>query len=401
MKRAWLLGPVLALALLPSNVVATALPLLRREWDASATALGWVFAAYQAGYVAAVLLVLPLTDRVPAGRVIAASAAVASAGFLLFPLLAHGIWSAAILRVLAGSGLAGIYLPGVRVVAAAAPGQRRGLAVSGYVSAFYLGSALSLWATGALLPALGWRGAALLLGGVSLAALPLALLATHGAPPPTGQTARLDPRVLTDGPVLRTIVAYAGHSWELYVSRGWLAGFLATVLAARGAGAVEAASRGGQWAALMAGLGTAGVWLGGWFSDRWGRPRAALALAVASGGLSLVFGWLGGLAWPLLVAVGCVYGLLLAADSGIYSTAITELAPPGRLGSAQAAQAFLGFLTTIVAPVAAGAVLDLGAGFGGAFLLAGGVGLAGTLALLPLARRRATPALSQSPDSRR
>src|SRR4029079_12417694 len=58
----WRAAAVLLLALLPSNVVATALPLLRVEWSASATALGWVFAAYQVGYVGAVLLLLPLTD---------------------------------------------------------------------------------------------------------------------------------------------------------------------------------------------------------------------------------------------------------------------------------------------------------------------------------------------------
>ena len=54
-----MLGPVLTLALLPSNVVATALPLLRAEWGTSAAEMGAVFAAYQAGYVASVVLLLP------------------------------------------------------------------------------------------------------------------------------------------------------------------------------------------------------------------------------------------------------------------------------------------------------------------------------------------------------
>ncbi len=385
-RAAWLLGPVLALALLPSNVVATALPLLRDEWNASATELGIVFAAYQVGYVAAVLLVLPLTDRVPAGRVIAACSLGVTVAFLLFPLLAHGVWSASALRALAGVGLAGVYMPGVRVVAAAAPPERRGLAVSVYVSAFYLGAAISLWATGALLPSFGWRGAAYLLGAISIVALPLAVLATRGAPSPVGSKGRLSPTVLRHEPVLRTILAYTGHSWELYVSRGWLAAFLASVLASQGVDNVESAAEGGKWAALMAGLGTVGVWLGGWLSDRIGRPRAGILISTASGAISLGFGWLGGLNWPFLVVIGCAYGLLVAADSGVYSTAITELAPPDQLGSAQAAQAFIGFLATAIAPIAAGLVLDLGGGYGGAFTLAGVVGLLGAGALVPLAR---------------
>jgi MFS family permease len=66
---------------------------------------------------------------------------------------------------------------------------------------------------------------------------------------------------------------------------------------------------------------------------------------------------------------------------------VTEIAPPDQLGSAQAAQAFTASVASSVAPVAAGLVLDLGGGYGGAFALAGLVGLAGAYNLLPLARR--------------
>ena len=110
-------------------------------------------------YLAAVLLILPLTDRFRASYVIGGCSAVAALSFLLFPFLAHDPWSAALLRFVAGLGLAGVYLPGVRVVAAASPAERRGLMVSIYVSAYYFGAALSLWASGTLLPAFGWRGA--------------------------------------------------------------------------------------------------------------------------------------------------------------------------------------------------------------------------------------------------
>jgi MFS family permease len=404
-RAVWRAAAVLLLALLPSNVVATALPLLRVEWGASATALGWVFAAYQVGYVGAVLLLLPLTDRVPARRVIVGSALATAAASLLFPLVAVDVWSAAALRALAGAGLAGVYLPGVRVVAAAVAGRRRGAAVGLYVAAFYLGTALSLGATGLLLGAGDWRRAALALGAASALAVPLGFGLGGAAPPGLERSAerrleagaggpiararraagrRLD--VLADGPTRRTILAYAGHSWELYVSRAWLAAFLAGLLAAGGTATAEATAEGGKWAALIAGAGTVGVWLGGWLSDRWGRFPAALAIAAASGALSLGFGFLGS-SFALLLAVGCVYSVLIAADSSIYSTLVTELAPPARLGSAQAAQAFIGFGASSVAPVAAGFVLDRGGDFAGVFVLAGLASLAGALALVPLARR--------------
>ena len=388
MNRAHLLGPVLLLALLPSNVVSAAMPLLLREWQAPNADGGIVFAAYQVGYVLSVLLVLPLTDRVGAGRVIIACALVTVLAFILFPFLAVNVLSASLLRLCAGLGLAGIYLPGVRIIAAGASARRRGLAVGAYVAAFYLGSAISLWATGALLAAYGWRGAALALALASLAAVPLALFATRGMLPPAAKkstpeanapaaapTGRLDLSALRDPAVARNVMAYTGHSWELYVSRGWLAAFVASVLVAQGSDALSASAGGSQWAALMAGFGTPGVLLGGWLSDRFGRARTALVITVLSGALSLVFGFLGAGPWALLLAAGCLYGLFVSADSAVYSTAITELAVPARLGSAQALQAFFGFSATIVAPVAAGKALDLGWGWGAIFVLAGAVGL--------------------------
>ena len=120
MRRAYLLTTVLALVLLPSNVVAAAVPLLQEEWSANATEVGWVFAAYQVGYVVSVLFVLPLTDRVRPGIILIWCTVLASLSFVLFPLLATDVWSASGLRFLAGLGLAGIYMPGVRMISTSA-----------------------------------------------------------------------------------------------------------------------------------------------------------------------------------------------------------------------------------------------------------------------------------------
>lgn len=169
------------------------------------------------------------------------------------------------------------------------------------------------------------------------------------------------------------------------------------VLVGEGLGDVEAASEGARWAGLIAGLGKAGVWIDGWLSDRWGRAQAAVVIAAASGCLSLVFGWLGMVGWWVVIAVGCIYGLLLAADSSIYSATVTEVAPEDQLGSAQAAQAFTASLASSVAPVVAGLVLDLGGGYGGAFAVAGLVGRVGACNLMPLARRGSGGAATVSP----
>ena len=387
-SRSLALSATLALVLLPSQLPAAALPLLRTEWNASSAALGWVVSAYLLGYAAAVLVVLPLTDRIRPSRVIATGAVLTALANLGFALAAHDVVTASALRVVAGFGLAGVYMPGVRLVAQSSDPARRGTAVGLYVAAFYLGGSLSFLATGLLLEPVGWRGAAVILGAVALAAVPIAMFSSRGIPQTTGERAHLDLRVLRNAPLVRTIVAYVGHSWELFILRAWLAAFLAAAFALRGLSPTDASATASQWAALLLALGVPGVFVGGWLSDRVGRLRAALLYALGSGAISVGFGTLLFAPWPAIVAIGGMYGALVAADSAVYSTAVTELAPAARIGSAQALQAVAGFGIGSLGPVAAGVTLDIGLGWVGPFLIAGVVGIATALPLVIGLRER-------------
>src|SRR5437660_1503384 len=380
-SRSLALSATLALVLLPSQLPAAALPLLRTEWNGSSAELGWVVSAYLLGYAAAVLVVLPLTDRIRPSRVIAIGALITALANIAFAIAAHDVITGSLLRVIAGFGLAGVYMPGVRLVAQSSDPARRGTAVGVYVAAFYLGGSLSFLATGLLLEPFGWRGAAAILGAVALAAVPIATISSRGIPETTGERAHLDLRVLRNAPLFRTIVASVGHSWELFIIRAWLAAFLAAAFALRGLSPTDASATASQWAALILALGVPGVLIGGWLSDRVGRTRAALLYALGSGAISVGFGTLLFAPWPAIVAIGGIYGALVAADSAVYSTAVTELAPAARVGSAQALQAVAGFGIGSLGPIVAGVTLDLGPGWVGPFLAAGVIGIATALPL--------------------
>src|SRR2546430_14646132 len=189
---------------------------MRTEWNASSAELGWVVSAYLLGYAAAVLVVLPLTDRIKPSRVIAIGALVTALANLGFAFAAHDVITGSLLRVIAGFGLAGVYMPGVRLVAQSSDPARRGTAVGLYVAAFYLGGSLSLLATGLLLEPVGWRGAAVILGAVALAAVPIAPISARGLPETTGERAHLDLRVRRKAPPVRTIGASVRHPARLF-----------------------------------------------------------------------------------------------------------------------------------------------------------------------------------------
>src|SRR5438046_9425901 len=89
--------------------------------------------------------------------------------------------------------------------------------------------------------------------------------------------------------------------------------------------------------------------------------------------------------WPAIVAIGGIYAALVPADSAVYSTAVTELAPAARIGSAQALQAVAGFGIGSLGPVVAGVALDLGSGWVGPVLVGG---IVGSRTRLPVDRGR-------------
>jgi MFS family permease len=105
-------------------------------------------------------------------------------------------------------------------------------------------------------------------------------------------------------------------------------------------------------------LGAAAAFSLGALSDRLGRRTVLIGAAGAAALLSLAIGWLVVLPPLLLVALGLAYSFLTIGDSPVLTTAITEVAEPGYLGTVLAVRSLLGFGAGALAPLAAGLVFD-------------------------------------------
>ena len=375
----WLLAMCVMLltALLPFSSYVAALPIIQAEWGIGNTSAGAIFSAYLAGYAVSALLVLPLTDRLPTRRVFLVSALLGVAGNLLFPLAASGPLVASALRFIAGIGLVGIYMPGLRIISQEFPDSGRGTAMGLYVTAFYTANAVSLLATGSLMNYLDWRIAYLALSLISIGTIPMILLLVRSAHDPESSSGgRLQLSVLSDPRPRKYIIGYSLHAMELYAVRVWLPALLAAALVYRGADVEKAAVTAATVGGIALGAGSVGPVMGGAISDRFGRAASASGIFILSGVCSLIIGWMIAAPWVLIIVLACILGWAISADSSIYSTALTETAPPGRLGSTMAVQAFLGFMGGTLGPVFIGGILDVFEG-----RLAWGVGFTG-IALL-------------------
>jgi MFS family permease len=370
------------------------LPTFIAEWQLSHAQGGWISGIAFAAYVAGVPIVVSLTDRIDARRIVIAFCLVASVSSLGFALLAQGFWSALALRALNGLALGGTYMPGLKALTDRIAGRRRSRYQSFYTASYSLGSAVSLFLTGMLAQRYGWAFAFAAAGIAPL----LAILVLLWRVPPAPPAAREQPQALLDfRPVLRNresmsyVLAYAAHCWELFAFRTWLVAFMTFT-------AVAHASRVGETTITTAAsgillLGMLASVLGNEAAVRLGRRPVLIAFMLASTLLAALIGFAAALPFWAMTALLALYGTILMLDSASLTVGAMNAADPERRGSTLAVHTTLGTTMAFLAPLASGMALDLSGGgatvgsWAACFLvLAAGVAL-GPLALWLLGRR--------------
>ena len=337
------------------------LPLLKQDWGMNNTMAGSIFSVYQLGYIASGVVLSTLTDRVNTKYIFIASALWSATANLLFALFAHDYASAMLLRALTGIGMGGTYMPGLKLVAERFPSTQRGRAVGIYVGALVLGASLSLAVTGGLATFFDWRTAFIFCScGVYLGTLfSLPVFREYRFVPQASQTGSAIPEVLNNRPAMLMILGYGSHMWEMYGMRSWLAPFFTANLVNWGIAKSTATGWGATASAVIIGLGTFSTAITGTLSDRLGRTKTVSLVMMGSALLSCTFGWLVHANPYLTLAVGCLYGYLIVAESPVFSTGLTELVPPGSLGAAMGVQSLIGYSLGMVSPTVFGWALDL------------------------------------------
>jgi MFS family permease len=214
------------------------IPTFITEWRLSHAEVGWISGIAYAAYVAGVPILVSLTDRIDARRIVIAFSVVAALSSLGFALFAEGFWSALAFRALNGLALGGTYMPGLKALTDRLEGPHRSRYQSLYTGSFSIGSSVSLFTTGMLAEAHGWPLAFVVAGIAPL----LAVLVLVASVPPVVPAGRERRRPLFDfRPVLRNrasmsyILAYAAHCWELFAFRTWLVAFMTFAALSRAA----------------------------------------------------------------------------------------------------------------------------------------------------------------------
>ncbi len=353
------------------------LPHFIELWDLSNTQAGWISGIYFAGYTVSVPILGGLTDRLDPRRIYLCSSLVGMGAALGFAFLAEGFWSALIFRILAGFGLAGTFIPGLKALVDRLNEKAQPRAIAFYTAAFSLGTALSFFAAGFLTEHFGWRqafGCAAFTG-----ALGFFLAARVLRPQPPSGNPKTQGHFLDFRPVLRNrqsmgyILAYSSHTWELFAARSWMVAFLTFALTLQPDGSTPflAPSSVVALTALVAMWASVG---GAELAVAYGRHRVLRCIMWGSALFACTLGFLPALPYPILAGLCMLYFLFVQGDSATLHTAAIQSAQSEYRGLTMAFQSLVGFSAAFISPLAVGLVLDLSGG--GSSILSWGLAFA-------------------------
>ena len=354
-------------ALLGFACYAVVLTPLQEEWHLSNLQSGLIASAFFFGYMLAVPLATALTDRIDARKVYLVGGLSATSGLLGMSLFASNFWTAMFFMAINGAGLAGTYMPGLKILSDRIQSGELTRHIAFYTAFFGIGTGFSYLCSGWILSALGWH---YVFGIIALGPFTAFLIVLIFIPPLAHEQWKgpIQIRLRDIFPVDKWklvlqnkkasgfIFGYTAHSLELFASRSWLVAFFAFCTAASGESFFLAAT---TLAGVINFFGVPSSILGNEIALRVGRQKWVCIVMLTSAVLGIALASSTGHSWWLIVALAIGHAIFIMADSATLTAGLDISAQENIKGAAMGLHSLMGFGGGLMGPAIFGFVLDI------------------------------------------
>ena len=354
-------------ALLGFACYAVVLIPLQKQWELSNLQSGLIASAFFFGYMLVVPLATALTDRVDARKVYIVGGFSATLGLLGMGLFSQGFLSGLFFMALNGAGLAGTYMPGLKILSDRIKTGELTRHISFYTAFFGIGVGLSYLCSGWILNWLGWR---YVFGVIALGPLVATLLVLMFIPaldhekwhgPIRLQLGDIFPvgkwrLVLQDKKASGFIFGYMAHAVELFASRSWIVAFFVACQAVSGETLVMSIS---ALAGVINFFGVPSSILGNEIALRVGRQKWIYFVMIASAVMGIALACSTGQSWWLIITLAIGHTIFIMADSATLTAGLVITAQENIKGAAMGLHSLMGFGGGLLGPALFGLVLDL------------------------------------------
>jgi len=354
-------------ALLGFACYAVVLTNLQDEWQLTNLQSGLIASAFFFGYMLAVPLATALTDRVDARKVYLMGGVTATAGLLGMGFLAYNFWTALLFMALNGAGLAGTYMPGLKILSDRIKTGELTRHIAFYTAFFGIGTGFSYLCSGWINSALGWH---YVFGLIALGPCTAFLIVLLFIPalqhekwkgPINIRLQDIFPLdkwrlVLRDQNAAGYIFGYTAHTLELFASRSWIVAFFAFCAVATGETFFLTAT---TLAGVINFFGVPSSILGNEIALRIGRQKWVCIVMLTSAAMGIALACSTGHSWWLIVTLAVGHAIFIMADSSTLTAGLVMSAQENIKGAAMGLHSLMGFGGGLLGPAIFGFVLDI------------------------------------------
>ena len=354
-------------ALLGFACYAVVLTSLQEEWLLSNLQSGLIASAFFFGYMLAVPLATALTDRVDARKVYLVGGLSATIGLLGMAFFAFNFWTALIFMAINGAGLAGTYMPGLKILSDRMKIGELTRHIAFYTAFFGIGTGFSYLCSGWILSALGWHYVFGIIAFGPFTAFLIVFLLIPSLQhekwkgPMNIRIHDIFPvdkwkLVLQDKNASGFIFGYTAHSLELFASRSWLVAFFAFCTVETGTTFFLAAT---TLAGVINFFGVPSSILGNEIALRIGRQKWICIVMITSAVMGILLACSTRQSWWLIFALAAGHAIFIMADSSTLTAGLVISAKENIEGAAMGLHSLMGFGGGLLGPAIFGFVLDI------------------------------------------